>query len=73
MFISDNLNKITEEERLSCEGKLTEYECQLALNTMNNNKSPGSGGITAEFYKMFWSTISQYYLDSINYSFEIDV
>lgn len=70
MFISDNLNKITEEERLSCEGKLTEYECQLALNTMNNNKSPGSDGITAEFYKMFWSTISQYYLDSINYSFE---
>ena len=24
---------------------------------MQNNKSPGSDGITVEFYKMFWNTI----------------
>ena len=37
---------------------------------MKNNKSPGSDGLTVEFYKLFWGTIKNYYLDSINYSFQ---
>ena len=38
---------------------------------MKNNKSPGSDGITTEFYKIFWSEIKSYYVKSLNYSFEI--
>ena len=36
---------------------------------MNNQKSPGSDGITAEFYKIFWQDIKTYLINSINYSF----
>ncbi len=35
---------------------------------MKNNKSPGSDGLTVEFYKIFWNDIKQYYIDSINFS-----
>ena len=38
---------------------------------MKNNKSPGSDGITTEFYKIFWIEIKSYYVKSLNYSFEI--
>ena len=37
---------------------------------MNNNKSPGSDGLTTEFYKIFWNTIKTFYIDSINLSFK---
>ena len=37
---------------------------------MNNNKSPGSDGITTEFYKIFWNDIKSFYIKSLNYSFE---
>ena len=36
---------------------------------MKNYKSPGSDGLTVEFYKAFWSYLSPYFIDSINYSF----
>ena len=42
---------LNEEEKEVCDGLLTEYECGLALKEMQNNKSPGSDGITIEFYK----------------------
>ncbi len=39
---------------------------------MKNMKSPGSDGITAEFYKqkLYWNDIKLYYINSINYSYE---
>ena len=51
-----------------CEGNLTEYECGLSLKNMNNNKSPGSDGITVEFYKIFWNDIKLFLIQSLNYS-----
>ena len=36
---------------------------------MQNNKSPGSDGITIEFYKIFWNEIKSYLINSLNYSF----
>ena len=48
---------------------LTEKECFEALKEMKNNKSPGSDGITTEFYKIFWTTIKTFYIKSINYSY----
>lgn len=36
---------------------------------MKNNKSPGSDGLSVEFYKIFWKYIKQHYINSINYSF----
>ena len=61
---------LNEEEKGSCEGFITELECSNALKEMNNGKSPGSDGITVEFYKIFWNTIKTYYINSINYSYQ---
>ena len=37
---------------------------------MKNNKSPGSDGISIEFYKIFWNDIKIYLVNSLNYSFQ---
>ena len=62
--------KLNVEEKNDIEGPLTEYECACALRNMNNNISPGSDGITTEFYKIFWNDIKSFYIKSLNYSFE---
>ena len=70
-IMSQNITmKLNDEERLSIEGHITEYECACALREMNNNKSPGSDGITTEFYKIFWNDLKSYYVKSLNYSFD---
>ncbi len=62
--------KLSENEKIACEGQINEYECIEAIKGMKNMKSPGSDGITAEFYKLYWNEIKLYYIESINYSFE---
>ena len=62
--------KLNQVEKDQCEGIITEAECIKALKEMKNQKSPGSDGITVEFYKLFWNNIKQYYVNSTNYSFE---
>jgi len=36
---------------------------------MNTNKSPGSEGLTAGFYKIFWNDIQVYLVKSLKYSY----
>ena len=43
-----------------CEGALTEKECLEALKDMGTEKTPGTDGLPAEFYKVFWKDISFY-------------
>ena len=35
-----------------------------------HEKSPGSDGITVEFPKLFWNDVKEFYINSINYSFQ---
>ena len=37
---------------------------------MNNNKSPGSDGLSVEFYKIFWNDIKPFLLNSLNFSLD---
>ena len=53
----------------SCEGLLTKTECLNALKNMECNKTPGSDGLSAEFYKMFWNDIAGLYPKSINQAY----
>ena len=70
-FFPNNNNKnLNEQQKLLCEGILNEEECALALKDMNNGKSPGSDGLTTEFYKIFWNKLKKYFINSINYSYE---
>ena len=70
-FFNDSINKINEEEKNKCEGLLTQYECGLSLKNMNDNKSPGSDGITVEFYKIFWNDLKSFLTASLNYSLQM--
>ena len=44
-----NTPKLSDEDKLVCEGKLSMEECQSVLQSMSNGKSPGSDGLTREF------------------------
>ena len=62
-----SLPKLTDEEKLSCEVKLTKNECWIALSSMGNNKSL-EDGLSKEFYICFLMKFITYLLESLNYS-----
>ena len=69
-FETDNVTSSNEEEKLSGEGIVSEGECLRALKEFKNCKSPGTDGLSAEFYKFFWSEISTDVIGSCNYAFK---
>ena len=69
-FFDNNVEKLDEIEQHMCDGLLTEHELATALKDMKNQKSPGSDGLTTEFYKLFWNDIKQFYINSIYYSYQ---
>ena len=71
-FINNNNPHLVDEDRAKYGDILIEHECANALKEMNNNKSPGSDGITTEFYKIFWPNIKTYLVESLNYSYQTE-
>ena len=50
-FLKDLLiPKLSEEQKTSCEGKITSEEGALVLECFQNNKTPENDGIPIEFY-----------------------
>ena len=62
--------RLDRDSKASCEGLVTVSECLGVLKTKESNKSPGSDGFPAEFYKVFWNDISVLIVNSINCSFQ---
>ena len=60
---------LTPEDKEKCKGLLTKEECLQALKDMSLNKTPGSDGLPVEFYKVFWSDISDHLLNALNYAY----
>jgi exonuclease III len=69
-FFNNNMKTLSNDDKNLCEGMLTEYECGMALKDMKNSKSPGSDGITTEFYKLFWNNIKTHFTRSVNFSYQ---
>lgn len=70
IFFEDSTHKkLNQDEKDVCEGPLTKEECLKALNEMKCNKTPGSDGLPAEFYRIFWNDISDYLLNSFHYAY----
>ena len=67
-LIDDNIVQLSNEQKETCEGPITEGEIKLALRNMPNNKSPGMDGYPAEFFKFFWNDIGIFVLRSFNYA-----
>ena len=59
-FCEVNSASLTNEEQTLCEGPLTQMECLEALKKMESDKTPGTDGLPAEFYKVFWKDISSF-------------
>ena len=69
-FYNHNI-KLTEEQKILCEGNLTFKECGECLKLMKNGKSPGSDGYTVDFYKFFWKNIGAFVFRSLYFGYEI--
>ena len=69
-FRHKNDTVLNEEEQKTCKGSPTEKECLAALKTMETGKTPGSNGLPAEFYKVFWKDISKPLIKALNFSYD---
>ena len=63
--------QLSDEEGDSIEGDITYDECNIAVNMLKINKSPGLDGIPSEFYHKFWGRIGNIIVESFNESYEI--
>ena len=68
---NSNIPRLSQGERLSCEGQITIDECVKALDTFDTEKTPGNDGIPAEFYKIFWNSVGELMTEVLNYFFEL--
>ena len=59
------------EKRSFCEGHFTAKEYFEAFKDMAAEKSPGTDGLTCEFYKVFWEDIEEILSNALNFSYEI--
>ena len=57
----------------SMSGPVTKQKCLTALLKMSNNKSHGSDGFSAEFYKFFWNDLNDLLLQSYQFSYDAGV
>lgn len=65
-----DLPKLDSVSARKLEGLITYEELADALQKMKNNKSPGSDGFSAEFFKFFWKDLGHFMLRSVNEAFE---
>jgi hypothetical protein len=65
--------KLTDEQRDSCEGQLTEGECLVAVKSMAYGKTPGSDGLPKEFYLTFWGLLKEDFVEMANYCFSVEL
>ncbi|KAL9987009.1 hypothetical protein ACROYT_G001243 [Oculina patagonica] len=62
--------KLNAEQQSICEGLITADECLSILKTFAKNKTPGSDGLTAEFYLCFWNDVVGPLIDCFNDAYQ---
>ena len=62
----DNIKRLDGDHQKACKGLITEEECLSALKQLSKNKTPGSDGLTAEFYLCFWEYVATPLKDCLN-------
>ena len=48
------IKKVSEDDKVRMEAEITEEEVGRSLKNTRNNLSPGHGGYSGDFYKVFW-------------------
>ena len=65
----NQINKLSEDQKLSIESPIKLDLLASTLYRMNNNKTPGYDGFPCEFYKMFWVKLKFFILCLVNETF----
>ena len=68
LFLS-GLPILTEENITVCEAEITLSECTQAVKGLKRGKTPGTDGLTADFYQVFWQDVKDLVLDSLQFGF----
>ena len=57
---------ISEEMKAQLDAPITADEISQALKSMQGQKSPGTDGLPAEFYKVFWHKLKPFFVNLLN-------
>ena len=68
---TNNLPKLTPDDNNLLEGPITYEECQAAIKSFENNKSPGIDGLLKEFYYKFFPLFGKSFVKVVNFSYDI--
>ena len=71
IFLNNHIPQLDETDKDYCEQSITIDECSKALKKMKNGKTPGTDGLTVEFYKMFWKDIKDLVFESFGFAYDI--
>ena len=66
----ENITPLEKTDQQMCEGKVSAEECLKALNDFQNEKSPRTDGLPAEFYNFFWKELHLDMEKSFNFAFD---
>jgi len=69
LLLSNLEQKVYKEDALACDRNIRLDECRNAISQLKCNKTPGTDGLTAEFYKNYFDIIGHDYLEVMNYAF----
>ena len=61
-------NTLLQTDKQLCDQNITIDECRDALFSMKLNKSPGSDGLSVEFYQTFWGQLGESFMNALNES-----
>ena len=70
MMLNKIKTKLTDEQAQLCEGEVSHDEITQAVSQTQNDRSPGTDGLTYEFYKSFWHLLRKDLVKVFNQSFE---
>lgn len=65
-----NIRKLSDEESSSLEGLITLKEAKETLDRMKSDESPGSDGLTVDFFQFFWPKLGDFVVQSINNGYD---
>ena len=69
-FKAEKITPLSLDDQKLCDGFITEAECINAINGFKKDKTPGTDGFSAEFYKFFWPELRTEMLSSFHFAFQ---
>ena len=73
LTLFDDLPSLDTKDMSFCDRPISLEEITYSRQQLSNNKTPGSDGFTAEFYKFFWPQIKDIVFDSFVYAYNTEL